>query len=43
VAYKPVGVYFDTCGCIGPDPCGTACTSGYLSGDAPPQSDRDGG
>jgi hypothetical protein len=23
---KPVGVYFDTCGCIGPDPCGASCS-----------------
>jgi hypothetical protein len=26
--YKPIGVYFETCGCIGPDPCGTGCVSG---------------
>lgn len=27
--YKPVGVYFATCGCIGPDPCGTGCVNGF--------------
>ncbi len=32
VTYKPIGVYFDTCGCIGPDPCGTACVSGVPLG-----------
>jgi len=28
---KPVGVFFDTCGCIGPDPCGASC-SGFPFG-----------
>jgi hypothetical protein len=26
--YKPIGVFFDTCGCIGPDPCGVGCVNG---------------
>jgi hypothetical protein len=29
---KPVGVYFDTCGCISPDPCGVGCVSGFPFG-----------
>ena len=29
VSYKPIGVYFDTCGCIGIDPCGPGCTNGF--------------
>jgi len=35
-AYKPIGVYFDTCGCIGPDPCGVGCVGGspYAGGGA---------
>ena len=41
--YKPIGVYFDTCGCIGPDPCGTGCISGFpYSGGAAP-TDPDAG
>jgi hypothetical protein len=32
--YKPIGVYFETCGCIGPDPCGTGCVSSAPSGGA---------
>jgi hypothetical protein len=35
--YKPIGVYFATCGCIGPDPCGTDCASNFPYGaGAPP-------
>jgi hypothetical protein len=43
VAYKPIGIYFDTCGCIGPDPCGAACSTGFPDGDTSSPSDRDGG
>ena len=27
-ALKPVGVYFETCGVLGTDPCGVACVNG---------------
>lgn len=40
VVYKPIGVYFDTCGCIGPDPCGSGCISGFPYGGA---AEADGG
>jgi hypothetical protein len=46
VVYKPIGVYFDTCGCIGPDPCGTNCADGFPPGEGPPPPElgaRDGG
>lgn len=37
--YKPIGVYFDTCGCIGPDPCGAGCIRGFpYAGSAPAPS-----
>jgi hypothetical protein len=35
-ALKPVGVYFETCGLIGTDPCGVSCVGGKPA--APSQS-----
>jgi hypothetical protein len=32
--YRPIGVYFSTCGCIGLDPC-SSCAAGFPSGGAP--------
>ncbi len=47
VVLKPVGVYFATCGCIGPDPCGASCVpfGGAFPGPAggPPGASGAGG
>ncbi len=36
--YKPIGVYFSTCGCIGISPCNGSCASGFPNGDLPSSS-----
>jgi hypothetical protein len=43
VAMKPVGIYFETCGVIGTDPCGVGCVDGRPSGPATPGFDADAG
>jgi hypothetical protein len=43
VAMKPVGVYFETCGVIGTDPCGVGCVDGRPSGPSTPGFDGDAG
>lgn len=40
---KPVGVYFDTCGCISPDPCGASCSAGFPFGGAASPASPTGG
>ena len=41
--YRPIGVYYSTCGCIGPDPCGVGCVNDFPYGAASGAPAVDGG